>query len=160
MKKGKFAQLALMGLSSGVLLTSQLNAGIAPFYLLAAVSDADADSEDPEDGNMNYHLMTEDELLSQLSPNGIKMYKSLSPDGKGLALYVASAQCNGTNKCSGLNACQTEDHGCAGQGDCKGTGKCSFSDKNLAVKVVSDKLTGKRAKITPGTSGKINHKKE
>jgi hypothetical protein len=70
MKKGKFAQLALMGLSSGVLLTSQLNAGIAPFYLLAATSDATADS-DVEDGNMNYHMMTEDELLLQLSPEGI-----------------------------------------------------------------------------------------
>lgn len=146
MKKNKFAQLALMGLSSGLLLNGQLSASEALDYLKKNASDQ---SDDKENGNMGYHVMTEDELLLELSPEGAAMYKSLPPKGKGLALLVASARCNGTNECSGLNACKTDDHDCAGKGSCKGKGKCALADKNLAVKLVKDKLEGKRANMLP-----------
>ena len=78
------------------------------------------------------------------------MYKSLSPEGKKLALYAASQRCDHTNQCAGLNACQNDDHGCAGKGSCKGKGKCALADKNLAVKLVSDKMAKKRAQASQG----------
>lgn len=147
MKKETFAKLALMGLSSGLLVASQLSAVSNPLDTSSSTTTDSGDSDNAEDGNMGYHVMTEDELMLQLSPEGIKMYQSMSPDGKALALLVASARCNGTNQCAGLNACQTADHDCAGKGSCKGKGKCALSDKNLAVKLVKDKMSGKRANM-------------
>lgn len=168
MKRRDFVQLALAGLSSGILVTSQLSAANAQSATSTKSSSADAkssnsqateDSKDANDGNMNYHVMSEDELLMQLSPEGIAMYKGLNSKGKQLALLVASAMCDHTNECKGLNACQTDDHTCAGKGSCKGTGKCAFSDKNLAVKLVRDKMAGKRADATkPNSSNTQRHK--
>ncbi len=106
------------------------------------------------DQNMNYKLLSEDELLLELSPDGTKQYLSLTPEGKALARYVASQMCNMTNACQGLNACETEKNKCAGKGSCKGQGKCAFSDKNLAVKVVTDKMAKKRAE----TNGNVPSK--
>lgn len=107
-------------------------------------TDKDNYGDDPNNGNLGYHLMTEDELLLELNDEATKLYNSLSPEGKALAREVASQRCNGTNDCKGLNACQTEHNKCAGQGSCKGTSKCAFSDKNLAVKVVAKKMAEKR----------------
>jgi hypothetical protein len=105
-------------------------------------------SSDPNDGNLGYHLMTEQELLLELNDEGIKLYKSLDDEGKELARFVASQRCQNSNKCKGLNACQTAKNACAGKGACKGQGKCAFSDKNLAVKVVATKMAEKRAKAS------------
>lgn len=101
--------------------------------------------KDKDDGNLGYHKYTEDELLLELNDKGTALYNSLDAEGKSLALLVASQRCDHTNECAGLNACQTEKNSCAGQGGCKGQGKCAFSDKNLAVKAVADKLAKKRA---------------
>lgn len=101
--------------------------------------------KDKDDGNLGYHDYTEDELLLELNDKGTALYNSLDSEGKALARLVASQRCDHTNECSGLNACQTEKNKCAGQGACKGQGKCAFSDKNLAVKAVADKLAKKRA---------------
>lgn len=101
--------------------------------------------KDKDDGNLGYHKYTEDELLLELNDKGTALYNSLDAEGKALALLVASQRCDHTNECAGLNACQTEKNACAGQGACKGQGKCAFSDKNLAVKAVADKLAKKRA---------------
>lgn len=117
------------------------------------------DKDDKNDGNLGYHLMTEEELLLELNDEGIKLYNKLSPEGKELARYVASQRCNGTNKCKGLNACQTEKNECAGKGSCEGLGKCAFSDKNLAVKVVSDKMAQKRNGALNKTPTPPNNKK-
>lgn len=107
----------------------------------AEASDADYD---PNAGNLGYYLMTEDELLLELSADGAKLYNSLSPEGKALALKVASMRCKGTNECAGLNACKTEQNDCAGKGSCQGLGKCGIADKNLAVKLVYEKMAKKR----------------
>lgn len=101
--------------------------------------------KDKEDGNLGYHVYTEDELMLELNDNGIALYNSLDQEGKALARLVASQRCQQTNECKGLNACQTDKNKCAGKGECKGQGKCAFSDKNLAVKVVVDKMAKKRA---------------
>lgn len=103
------------------------------------------DYSDPNSENLGYHLMTEDELLMQLNDQGAKQYKALSPEGKALAREVASQRCQGTNECKGLNACQTDSNKCAGQGSCKGQSKCAFSDKNVAIKLVSKKMSEKRS---------------
>lgn len=99
---------------------------------------------DPNDGNMGYHLMNESELMLELNAEGRKMYNSLTPEGKTLALKVASMRCAGTNDCKNLNACKTDKNDCAGQGQCKGQGKCAVADKNLAVKLVYQKMKAKR----------------
>lgn len=145
MQKHDLRKLALLGLTGSLLATAALNA--ASNANNKGTTQA-ANEYDPNNSNMNYHLMTEDELLLELDDKGIKMYKALSPEGKKLALKVASAMCNGTNECKGLNACQTDKNECAGKGQCKGQGKCAISDKNLAVKLVSDKMAQKRANAT------------
>lgn len=106
-------------------------------------------SYDANSENLGYHLMTEDELMLELNDDGVKLYNSLTPEGKALARDVASQRCNGTNQCAGLNACETKTNSCAGKGKCKGTSKCAFADKNLAVKVVADKMAKKRAEAMP-----------
>lgn len=138
MKKNDFKKIALLGLSGGLFLSGALHAD-------SSKEENTSENVDPADGNLGYHVMTEDELLLQLNPKGIAMYKALTPEGKGLALLVASMRCAGTNQCKGLNACDQEQNKCAGKGDCKGKGKCGFSDKNLAVKIVSEKMAQKRA---------------
>lgn len=54
------------------------------------------DNSRPMDGkNMNVsgrRMMTESELMSQLNSNGKDLYRSLSPEGKALALRLASSE--------------------------------------------------------------------
>lgn len=147
MKKKKLAHLAFMGMTSGLLITSHLHAANPK-----SLESSSEQSKDPNDGNLGYHLMTEEELLLELTPEGMAMYNSLPPEGKALALQVASTRCGGSNFCMYLNACKTDKNDCAGKGECKGTGKCGLSDKNLAVKLVRDKLAKKR-------NDAMNHKK-
>lgn len=109
--------------------------------------DKSGKDSDANQSNMKYHLMTEQELLLELNADGAKMYNSLDDQGKALARRVASMMCAGTNECKGLNGCMTDKNTCAGKGACKGQGKCAISDKNLAVKLVYDKMAAKRAEM-------------
>ncbi len=134
-------QLMLSGIAGGLLLTQ----------LAVAADKSDSpkkktlmDLAAATDGNISYHLMSEEELLLQLNDEGTKIYNTLSPEGKELARSVASRSCNGTNECKGLNACASDKNKCLGQGECKGQTKCSISDKNLAVKLVAKKMQEKR----------------
>ncbi|MCB1111674.1 MAG: hypothetical protein H7A37_03835 [Chlamydiales bacterium] len=154
MKKRHLSNLALLGIASGLMVTQQAHAdeqGAANGTEQQGCGakngcggKTDEDIKDANNSNMGYHLMSEDELLLELNPQGEDLFENLNSEGKDLARYVASQRCNGTNLCKGLNACQTEHNACAGQGSCKGTGKCAFSDKNLAVKVVADHMKAKR----------------
>lgn len=150
MKKQELIKLAFMGISSGVLISAQAQAETAETAETPATEangcggKSGCGGENNEysnnQGNYGFHILSEDELVLELNEKGEALYMSLSDEGKDLARKVASQRCNGTNLCKGLNACQTENHSCAGQGSCKGQGKCGFSDKNLAVKVVSIKM--------------------
>src|SRR6185295_13048686 len=141
MKKVPFKTLALLGIVSGFCTAQSLNGvAISPADKVKPAKEAD----DPNAGNLGYHLMTEEELLLELNDEGYKMYMSLDAKGKALAREVASARCNGSNECKGLNACKTDKNACAGQGSCKGEGKCATADKNLAVKLVAKKMAEKR----------------
>lgn len=170
MKKKDLRNLALIGISSGLLVSGQASAtatATKPSTNQSSNSSSTTDSKDsesasldkakeydPNDGNLGYHEMTEQELLMELDAEGVKMYNSLTPEGKALARQVASMRCNATNACKGLNACETEHNACAGKGKCKGTGKCAIGDKNLAVKLVRDKMAQKRNDVATPPSQK------
>lgn len=148
MKKNDFQKLALMGLTTGLIVAQGVHATAD-----TKVKDAkpakvvyDPETFDPIKENIGYHVMTEDELLIELNDEGTKLYNSLDAKGKELARLVSSQRCRGMNDCKGLNACQTDKNPCAGKGACKGQSKCAFSDKNLAVKMVAEKvkMTDKR----------------
>lgn len=140
MKKRDLKKLALLGICAGSLIAKDpLTAADA-----SPQTTADQKIKENNESNMNYHLMTEDELLLELSPEGEALYNSLDSEGKKLARQVASQYCNYTNLCKGLNACKTDTNECAGRGPCKALGKCAFSDKNLAIKVVVEKMKEKR----------------
>ncbi len=140
MKKSELKKLALLGLSTGVLLTSQ-NA-------FAAEADLSPTSS-KEEIEKDYHLMSDAELREKLDANGLKLYDSLDAEGKALARSVASQRCQGMNACKGLNSCKTDTHACQGQGTCKAKGKCVVLNKNDAVKMVHDKvMKEKRSKLS------------
>ncbi len=151
MKKRDLNRLALLGVASGLMTLCQAKATAEETKGTEQTTSGKKDTaKDSNDGNLGYHLYTEDELLLELNDQGRAMYNSLDPEGKALARYVASQRCDHTNKCKGLNACQTDKNSCAGKGDCKGQGKCAISDKNLAVKLVYDKMAKKRAEANKG----------
>jgi hypothetical protein len=145
-KPSKLACLMAAGIISGALISQTVHA--------AAATEAKASSAPKQQtlmdlaaqtgGNITYQLMTEDELLLELNEEGTRVYNNLSPEGKQLALRTASRSCNGTNECSGLNACATDKNKCAGKGSCKGQTKCAISDKNFAVKLSDKKMAEKR----------------
>lgn len=142
MKKKEIKNLALLGLMSGLLIASgQVEGKADSSKSFSKVPD----DYDPNNSNIGYHLLTEDELLIELNAEGAKKYNSLTPENKKLVLTVASMRCAKTNPCAGLNACATDKNDCAGKGSCKGQGKCALSDKNLAVKLVYDKMASKRS---------------
>jgi len=153
MKKRSFKSLAVLGVSSGLCLLSTLHGqdvlneeiesveGEDPVDTIDGVEDA---AYDPNEENEGYYIMSENELLLYLNQKGRKLYNSLSPEGKELALKVASRRCNNANECKGLNACKTDENDCAGKGACKGKTKCSLGDKNLAVKLAAKKMAEKR----------------
>lgn len=148
MKRQDLKKIALLGIMSGVVLSQSVQAQDlrqSPASSAANSSATKTHAPDPNDGNLGYHLMTEDELLLELNADGQKMYHSMDAKNKELTLKVASARCANTSECKGLNACKTEKNACAGQGSCKGLGKCAIADKNLAVKLVYDKMQKKRA---------------
>lgn len=149
MKNKNLKNTILLSVTSGLLINSSLLATSESKSQNGSKNDTTPSSnlEDANKGNIGYHLMTEDELMLEMTDEGAKLYNSLTPEGKALARFVASQRCNGSNECKGLNACQTDTNKCAGEGKCKGTSKCAFSDKNLAVKVVAKKMAEKRSKL-------------
>lgn len=134
MKKKLFQKKAFLGLLSGLLTLEQVNAD----------DSKKPASQDYNDSNLGYHLLSDDELKLELNDEGYRLYMSMDEEGRKLAREVASARCDHTNLCKGLNACKTDKNDCAGKGKCKGQGKCAFSDKNLAVKLASKKMAEKR----------------
>lgn len=99
--------------------------------------------------NIDQKELTEEDLLPLLNESAKKLYLSLPQEAKTLALQVASARCQNTNKCSGLNSCKTEENSCAGKGSCKGTSKCAISNKNLAVKLAAKHWKKKQQGLLP-----------
>jgi hypothetical protein len=151
MKRKDLRQLALMGLAGGALLLTPSKTQAALDVKTPSTTQTKEEVKgaqiDYSAADREYHKMSEKELLDVLDANGKKMYSELSPEGKKLAIDVASSKCSTYNTCKGLNACATEKNKCAGQGACKGQSKCAFIDKNMAVKVVYEKMKNKRAEL-------------
>jgi hypothetical protein len=173
MKRKDLKKLALLGLTSGAVLSQSLQASsnltthqanVSALLALNAskttskdktatdVSQKNANTTeiDPNEGNLGYHLMSEDELMLELSADGQRMYTALDSNNKKLALEVASSRCANSNSCKQLNACKTDKNDCAGQAACKGLGKCGIADKNLAVRLVYNKMMKKRTATNGG----------
>lgn len=159
MKRKDLKKIALLGLTGGITLVQSAQANensddLKNRYstLLAnntlttksKVSSSAQTTPNPNDGNLGYHLMSEDELLLELNQDGQRMYNEMDPANKRLALEVASGRCANTNLCGGLNACKTDKNDCAGKASCKGNGKCGIADKNLAIRLVYTKMMKKR----------------
>lgn len=123
MKKRDYKKLALLGLTGSLLLTGTG---------CESMADRASNSEEVADATMS-----EQDLLSQLSPEGRQLYNSLNDQGKKLALQLASQTCKGKNSCKGLNSCKTDSNSCQGLGGCKGTSPGPFKNKNSAVKVAA-----------------------
>lgn len=157
MKKNHFKTLALLGISSSLSFAPQLlaqkDSSDTPKTSSKPKNETTEEKPavDANDGNLHYHLMNEEELILELDSKGLSMYKALSPEGKILAQKVASTRCNFSNECKGLNACTTDNNACAGKGSCKGQGKCALADKNVAVKLVYNKLMAEKREATSKT---------
>ena len=151
MKKNDLRQLALMGLAGGALLftpsKTQATVDEKTPNTTQEKQEVKGENIDYSAADRAYHKMSEKELLDSLDANGKKLYTELSAEGKKLAIAVASSKCSSFNTCKGLNACATEKNKCAGQGSCKGQSKCAFIDKNMAIKVVYEKMNNKRAEL-------------
>ena len=157
MKKNDLRKLALMGLAGGALILTPSETQASSEVKASNVTQEKNETPKKQDvkgaqidysaADRDYHKMSEKELLDVLDANGKKMYNELSSEGKKLAIEVASSKCSSYNTCKGLNACATEKNKCAGKGACKGQSKCAFIDKNMAVKVVYEKMNNKRAEL-------------
>jgi hypothetical protein len=145
MKKNDLRKLALLGMATAVLVSNQ---AFAEEKKAAEKKDDLKNLSSITDGNLGYHLYTEDELILELNPEGVALYKSLDPEGKLLARKVASTMCNGMGECKGLGACKSSKNSCVGKNECKGQNVCAHSDKNVAVKLVAKKMAEKRANTT------------
>ena len=123
MKKHDFKKYALLGLMGGVLLASGGCTNDTNHSFGSTLA--------------NQHQMTDQELTAQLSSEGRRIFDSLTPDGKKLALQLANQSCKGKNACKGLNSCKSSTNSCQGLGGCEGTTPGPFKDKNDAVKVAA-----------------------
>jgi hypothetical protein len=164
MERKNLRSLAVLGLSTGILISAQQTPIEAAVYdkllthsmsLLAAntSTSASADKKDATDEDIqkkqqenasSYKQLTEDDLYGMVNSKTWALYESLSPEGKTLALNIASRSCDGSNDCRGQGACKDNKHNCAGQNECRGKSKCNVSDKNLAVKLAANIMAKKR----------------
>jgi hypothetical protein len=140
MKKKDLKNLAWLGLMSGLVVGCN-NSGDQKKENQAGVAGI------PTAEVHQQHLMSEEDLLSQLNEQAKALYYSLDEEGKALAIRVVSTTCAGNNECRGLNVCKGATNDCAGLGDCKGQSKCGIPDKNLAIKLVVKHMAQKRAQL-------------
>jgi hypothetical protein len=160
MKNKNMSKFALLGLTSGLIVSAQAQAHDSVSHELEtqpamlakgcgahcgsiASRDRNSSADQFRDDNQAT-VLTEETLLPQLNERGKALYNSLDAEGKSLAITLASRSCKGLNTCKGLNACKSEKNSCKGQGSCKGTSACKFTDKNDAVKVAAQKMMDKR----------------
>ncbi len=132
MKKSDLKKLALLGLLSGIACSCNMDGS-------GKSLSSPTDLAETDQGTLN-----EQDLMTKLDDNGKRLYGSLSPEGKKLALQLANQSCKGKNSCAGLNSCATQEHACMGKGSCKGTSKGPFVNKNDAVRVAAMHMAQKR----------------
>lgn len=146
MKKHDLKKLALMGLTGGVLLSAQsINAEETPSENAVASVTADhkcgsgsscnhqrggsgggagCQQHKPKPQTQQRRELTERELIEHLNDEGKQVYNALTPEGKALALRLASRSC--------------------GAGSCGG----AYTNKNVAVNEAARQMADKRAKTS------------
>lgn len=147
--KRPLPRLMILGITGGIILNNPLSAEDSPKQAFPSLMQL----AESTNGNIASHQMTADELMLEVTDEGAKKFNALTPEGKELALKIASRGCNNENECKGQNACKTKDNQCAGQGQCKGTTKCAISDKNLAVELAAKIMADKRKALETGATG-------
>lgn len=129
MKKRDLKKLALLGFAGGS-------------FLLTGCETKIGDSANSQ--VVDQQPLTENALVDSLDSKTKRIYDSLDPQGKALALQLANQTCKGQNTCKGLNSCKSASNSCAGNGGCKGTSPGPFKDKNTAVQVAAKKMAEQR----------------
>jgi hypothetical protein len=131
--KGKdLTTLALMGLTSGLMMSCQGENG----------------TKDAPETKLQQTQMSPDEqaFYRQLNAWGKKNFERMNSEQRLMVMKAAKAGCHGRNDCKGLGNCKTDKNSCAGNNDCKGEGGCAASP-NKAVELVKKQMESKRSKM-------------
>lgn len=132
MKKKDLAMLALLGLTSGMMIsckTGQHKEGQpGKKDLPGKTAGQVAPSAQP---------MTAEEkaFYGKLNAEGKRTFEQMNSADRQKSIQTANAGCKGKNICKGLGGCETDDHACKGMNDCKGKGGCAVTDPNDAVQM-------------------------
>lgn len=132
MKKKDLAILAMLGISTGLLVSGCAKSNKS--------SNLSADEQKaPVDAGKFYNM---------LSDEGKKKFDQLDDKHKKAAVMMFNQSCKGQNSCAGLGGCDTSAHECAGKNDCKGQGGAPIKDAISAVKVQYDQQLKERGKAS------------
>lgn len=142
MNKDRMMQLALMGLTSGLVVGC--GGGDKKPSDAKDLQDAVNDKKQQVSGGEQGAEAT---LLAELDDKHRAIYHSLDAKHKEMALEMAQQACAGQNECKGLNQCKGASNACAGQGQCAGMGGCAWSDKNMMVRVVMKHMAEQRGQM-------------
>ena|ERR1700722_16719835 len=118
MKKRDLMTLAMIGISSGLLITGCQKGGDKRSNTAAE------EQKTPVDAASFYNM---------LSPDSKKKFDQLDEKHKAAAVEMYNQKCNGQNMCAGKGGCSTSTHDCAGKNDCSGQGGAPVKDANKAV---------------------------
>jgi hypothetical protein len=118
MKKRDLMALAMIGISSGLMVTGCQKGTDKKSNISAEEQKA------PVDAASFYNMLSDDAK---------KKFDQLDEKHKAAALEMYNQSCNGKNSCAGKGGCSTAKHDCAGKNDCSGQGGAPVKDANKAV---------------------------
>jgi hypothetical protein len=124
MKKNDLLNLAMLGISAGLLMTS--------------CERRDNKPQTPSTHSAAIHQMPADiqSFYSQLSPDAQQKFLQMDNLHRKMSVEMLNHGPQGQNSCKGLGGCQGISHSCAGLNDCKGQGGARpLSNPNQAVDV-------------------------
>jgi hypothetical protein len=120
MKKRDLMTLAMIGISSGLMVTGCQKGRETKSNVSAEEQKAPLDQ-------MSFYNM--------LSDDAKKKFDQLDEKHKAAAVDMYNQKCNGKNSCAGKGGCSTSTHDCAGKNECSGQGGAPVKDANQAVEV-------------------------
>lgn len=135
MKKKDLATLAMIGISTGLLIggCQQNQKGGGGGCSKRASS-------------QQFKNMDMQSFQAALSPEARQKFLALDTEHKKMAMEMAEQGCKGKNACKGKGGCKTADHACAGKNACKGKGgePVENVDKAVAVQFENQSNAGSR----------------
>lgn len=133
MKKRDLASLALLGISSAL--------------LIAGCQQPAKNGTASPQGQMQSQTVMSPEMqsfYSSLNADGQRKFNSLDAKHQAMAMKMASQSCNGKNDCKGMGGCSNQNNSCAGKNACKGQGGAPAKDPNKAVDAQYTNQTAQR----------------